>query len=58
MKKKTFLKLTFLLLVAAFNLTACYRMPYNDEYSIIPSTNNPDLTREKSSNNFMPNMGF
>lgn len=28
-------------------LTACYRMPSEYDYSVVPATNNPDLTREK-----------
>jgi len=28
--------------------TSCYRMPAEDEYSLIPGTNNRDITRESS----------
>lgn len=27
-------------------LTACYKMPTEDDYSVIPTTNNPDVTRD------------
>lgn len=36
--------------------TACYRMPTDDDYSLIPMTNNRDFTREK--NEMMPAMGY
>ncbi len=26
----------------------CYRMPREDEYSLVPITNNPSVTREKA----------
>lgn len=57
MKKPQPLKIVFLFLIATFILSACYRIPNEDDYSVVPSVNNPDLTREKSSG-FMPNMGF
>jgi hypothetical protein len=46
----------FLLLIATVALatTACYRMPAEDEYSLVPFTNNPDVTRNKSSGSMMP----
>lgn len=37
-----------LTLLVALVLTGCYRMPAEDEYSVIPSINNPDVTRVKS----------
>jgi hypothetical protein len=58
MQRKQFPKIFFLFFVFAFNLTACYRFPNEDEYSVVPATNNPAVTREKSEGNFMPNMGF
>ncbi len=27
-------------------LTGCYRMPTDDDYSLVPTTNNPSVTRE------------
>jgi hypothetical protein len=30
-------------------LTSCYRMPGEDDYSLIPNINNPDITRAKES---------
>lgn len=57
MQKKQWPLILFLFLVCTFNL-ACYRMPDEDEYSVVPATNNPDVTREKPSNSFAPNMGF
>ena len=56
MKKTSLIKIA--LLICLFTLTSCYRMPEEDEFSVVPSTNNPDLTREKPSGSFMPGMGF
>lgn len=58
MQKKQFPLILFLFLVCNFNLAACYRFPDEDEYSVVPATNNPDVTREKSSTGFTPNVGF
>lgn len=38
-------------------LTACYRMPDENDYSVVPMVNNPDFTRE-GTNPLMPNMGM
>ena len=47
----------FALLLCACCLTACYRMPTEEDYSLIPSTNNASLTRE-GPNSFIPNIGY
>lgn len=39
-------------------ITGCYRMPTEDDYSLIPTTNNPDITREACGSNPMPNGSF
>lgn len=44
----------FLILTVTFATTSCYRMPCEDEYSLVPFTNNPDVTRDKGSNSLMP----
>lgn len=45
----------FLFLVLLFSLTSClYRMPEEDEYCLIPTVNNPDVTREKASMSTLP----
>lgn len=42
--------INILLITAALvTLTSCYRMPGEDEFSTIPTTNNPDVTRAKES---------
>ena len=28
-------------------VTSCYRMPAEDECSLVPMTNNPDITRDR-----------
>lgn len=58
MQKKQIPLILFLFIVSTFNLVACYRFPDEDEYSVVPATNNPDVTREKPSTSFTPNMGF
>jgi hypothetical protein len=47
---------SILLLFLASMLTSCYRMPEEDEYSLIPSTNNPTYTREKAG--AVPGVGY
>lgn len=37
-------------------LAGCYPMPGEDDFSIVPTTNNPDITREKTS--ALPNMSY
>ncbi len=36
------------ILVVLSTLTSCYRMPTNDDYSLIPATNNPDFTGKRN----------
>ncbi|MBA3815216.1 MAG: hypothetical protein H0X29_01590 [Parachlamydiaceae bacterium] len=45
---KQLIKISLLTLFVATCLTSCYRMPTDDDYSLIPMTNNRDFTREKS----------
>lgn len=40
----------------AIFLTSCYRMPTDDDYSLIPLTNNRDFTHEKSEG--LPGVGY
>jgi hypothetical protein len=42
-----------LILIAGAILTSCYRFPEEGECSVVPATNNPSITKEKSSG-FMP----
>jgi hypothetical protein len=46
-----------LIVTSALILTSCYKMPSDDDYSTIPTTNNPDLTREKN-DSMMPGLGY
>jgi hypothetical protein len=41
------LKSTLLILIVCSTLASCYRMPGEDDFSVIPATNNPSVTREK-----------
>lgn len=50
------LKLSLLCLIS-LTCTACYRMPNEDEYSVVPTTNNPSVTREKQTNP-LPGIGY
>lgn len=36
--------------------TACYRVPGEEDFSVIPSTNNPDITGSKPS--LTPNISY
>lgn len=37
-----------LLLATAFSsLSSCYHMPTDEDYSLVPSTNNPQVTRQR-----------
>lgn len=38
--------------------SSCYRMPGDDDYSVIPTINNRDVTREVDGNPLMPNMNI
>lgn len=42
--------------IALIFFSGCYRMPSEDDYSVIPTTNNPTITREK--NTLIPNMPY
>lgn len=37
-----------LLTLFATSLCSCYRMPTDDDYSLVPSTNNPTVTRQRA----------
>jgi hypothetical protein len=50
-------KLFFAGFIAASILTGCYRMPSENEYSVVPRTNNPDLIRERP-NTFTPAVNY
>lgn len=51
------LKAIGLCLTFALLTTGCYRFPGEDEYSLIPTTNNRDLTREKDAS-IVPNVKY
>jgi len=42
---------------ACICLTSCYRMPNENDFSLVPTTNNPAVTCEKSSS-ILPGMGY
>ena len=39
-------------------LSSCYRMPGEDEYSLVPTTNNPAITHEKPGSLLPGGMGY
>lgn len=44
-----------LFLAVLFSLSSClYKMPEEDDYCLIPTVNNPDVTREKPSMSTLP----
>lgn len=55
MKKIIFFSLMTLL---AFNLTGCYRMPTDDDYCVVPTTNNRDITRERTESSHVPQVNY
>lgn len=38
-------------------VTSCYKMPKEDDYSLVPMTNNPDITRDRG-NGLMPGVSY
>ncbi|MFI0435656.1 MAG: hypothetical protein ACH350_08045 [Parachlamydiaceae bacterium] len=38
-------------------LTSCYRMPNENEFSLVPTTNNPAVTCEKNTS-ILPGVGY
>lgn len=44
----------FLLLVCLIALSSCYQMPGEDDYCLIPCTNNPSITKEKANTSMAP----
>lgn len=44
--------------VVTMLLSSCYRMPNDDEYSLVPATNNPDVVGDKGGQSWMPGAGF
>jgi len=43
------------LFILAVLLNSCYPMPTDDDYSLLPSTNNPEMTRQRAES-VMPQM--
>jgi hypothetical protein len=56
--KMASLFLLLLIIAASISLTGCYRMPTDDDFSIVPTTNNPSVTCEKQNNSLMPTVGM
>lgn len=46
-----------LALIILSTTVSCYRMPTEDDYSVIPMTNSPDFTRE-GENPLLPNTNY
>ena len=38
----------FLVITLSASCCGCYKMPTDDDYSVVPTINNRDVTREKS----------
>lgn len=51
------ISLSLLLLTAGTAVNSCYRMPTEDDYSLVPSTNNPDTTRQRKES-LMPKVSY
>ena len=52
--------ITFKIFVSLLIMTisSCYPMPKDGEYSMIPTTNNPDVVGSHGGNELMPGAGF
>jgi len=48
---------SFMFIFCLSLLTGCYRMPSENEYSLVPTTNNPAVTYEKN-DNLMPSVKY
>ncbi|MFA6916745.1 MAG: hypothetical protein WC222_10145 [Parachlamydiales bacterium] len=47
-----------LLLVTITTLTSCYRMPTDQDYCVLPTTNNRNVTRERAQQSPMPGISM
>lgn len=47
-----------LLLLIPIMLTSCYQMPGDDDYCVVPTTNNPCVTGQKSSGPPTPSASY
>lgn len=56
-KSMSFLYPMILSWVLLLSLTGCYRMPDEDEYSLVPTTNNPEITLERN-DSVIPSMSY
>ena len=54
---KVIFKILLPIAFLAVCLTSCYRMPTENDFSLVPTTNNPAVTCEKSAN-FLPGVGY
>jgi len=45
-------------LLMLITLTSCYRMPSEDEYTVVPTINNPAVTRERQEANPLSGIGY
>lgn len=50
------MRLVCLLFVTSILCSGCYRMPQEDEVSLIPNTNNPSITKPSGNQLLMPPM--
>lgn len=46
------------LILAAGVLVSCYRMPSEDDYCVVPTTNNRDITGDTNATAGMPGLGY
>jgi hypothetical protein len=59
-KPENIMRATAFLLSALFiacAFTACYKMPTEDDCSLVPMTNNPDVTRDRGPG-LMPTVNY
>ncbi len=58
-RERRIVTLFLLMAFASILFMGCYRMPADGEYSVIPSTNNPDVIgNDRGAASWMPGSGF
>jgi len=45
-----------LILLSLIAVAGCYRMPEDDDFCVIPNTNNPNITRSSGHQSALPGM--
>jgi hypothetical protein len=49
---------SLLFITASSSFCGCYRMPSEDDYSLVPTTNNAGIQKHRQDNSLMPKMSY